>query len=241
MNIYRPSIFEGYPIIAGMSMRGNSSEFPPCGFSFRKLPLISDDQFALHETSFNKTIGLGIGKRIFTLRQEHGSEIISADDMHTDCGDGLYTISHQTTITVSLADCCGILIVDPKQRVLMALHSGWKGTKAGIGPKGVDLLMKTYDSKPEDLLIWLTPCAGKDAYEVGEEFNDYFPRHVYISNEGRITLDLQGAIIEGLLNKGILLKQLEISDICTIDDERFHSYRRDGDYGRNVAFLAFSD
>jgi len=241
MNLYRPSIFDGYPISAGMSMRGQTTEFPPYGFSFRKLPLISDEQFAVHEASLNKTIGHGIGKRIIALQQEHGSQIISADDMHSDRGDGLYTKSHQVTISVSLADCCGILIVDPMQKVLMALHSGWRGTKAEIGPKGVDLLKQTYNSKPEDLLIWLTPCAGKSVYEVGEEFNDYFPGHVYTSKKGSFTLDLQGAIMEGLLNRGIKKEHLEISDVCTINDERFHSYRRDGDQGRNVAFITFLD
>jgi len=54
-------------------------------------------------------------------------------------------------------------------------------------------------------------------------------------------LDLQAAIMEGLLNRGIKKEHLEISDVCTINDERFHSYRRDGDQGRNVAFMTFLD
>ena len=240
MEIYRPTIFDGHSIVAGMSMRGGTTDFPPFGFSFKHVPTISNDQFALHETALNKTIGKGIGKHIISLQQEHGAHIISADAANDVHGDGLYTKRRDVTIAVSLADCCGILIFDPVQQVMMALHSGWRGTRSEIGQKGVELLKHTYQSNPEDLLIWLTPCAGRDVYQVGDEFREYFPSHVHKSDEGTHILDLKGAIIDGLLSKGVVKHNMEISDVCTIQDARFHSYRRDGDLGRNMAFMTFA-
>ena len=237
MQFYQPSIFKGYPILAGMSMRGNVQDFPPCGFSFRQLPGITDEEFVLHQNALEQKIGRGIGKQVISLKQTHGVTIIPAEMAMDKEGDGLYTHTHIYTIAVSLADCCGILIYDPNNHVIMALHSGWRGAKAQIGPMGMDILSETYGSKPDDLLIWLTPCAGKFSYEVGAEFNQYFQQHVLEMPNGSYFFDLQSSIKQSLLNNGAKNGNIECTEMCTILNHDFHSYRRDGDQGRNVAFI----
>ena len=234
---YKPSIFEGYPIFAGMSMRGNSMTFPPNGFSFRQLANINDEDFAKHREALELFVGRGIGKTIISLNQMHGSSILSAEDAFNKEADGLFTKNHSLTITVSLADCGGILMYDPVNHVIIAIHAGWRGAYKGIAEKGIEALNKTYGTHAQDLLIWLTPCAGFASYEVGAEFKTYFPEHVKELSENKFHLDLQGTIKDTLVKNGARAENIETTNICTISDTTFHSYRRDGDMGRNVAFM----
>jgi hypothetical protein len=235
MEYIQSSIFAKQPILCGMSIRGDKSYFPPSGFTFRQLSL-SDEMFKLHSKAMEDAIGQGIGKRIVTLRQVHGKQIYDAGLSILPDGDGLHTKNPDIMLGIALADCCGIMIYDPQKNAIMALHAGWRGAKAMIGPKGIDIMMQSYYSNPEDLLIWLTPCAGKDTYEVGAEFGDIFPGHV-IQHESHSSFDLRGYISETLINSGVRSECIENTGICTITDNRFHSYRRDGDLGRNIAFM----
>jgi copper oxidase (laccase) domain-containing protein len=40
-----------------------------------------------------------------------------------------------------------------------------------------------------------------------------------------------------LTETGVQSQHIELSTICTITDDRFHSFRREGNMGRNIAFL----
>jgi len=218
-----------------MSMKGDKQTFQPSGFSFRQLQL-SDEQFRIHDESMNLNIGSGIGKRIVSLNQVHGTEIVDADIQSCADGDGLYTNNPEVVLGIALADCCGIMIYDPKKAVIMALHAGWRGALQGIATKGIAILQRQFKSQSSDLLIWLTPCAGKDRYEVGPEFLEHFPGFIEQSN-GIYLFDLRGFLFSELLQNGVLAQHIECSTICTIEDMRFHSYRREGNSGRNIAFM----
>jgi YfiH family protein len=233
----KPQLFKDRQLLCGMSMKGDIQTFKPSGFSFRQLQL-SDEQFRIHDESMNLHIGSGIGKRIVSLNQVHGTEIVDGDIQSFADGDGLYTSNPEVVLGIALADCCGIMIYDPKKAVIMALHAGWRGVLKGIATKGITILKRQFNSQSSDLLIWLTPCAGKDRYEVGPEFLDYFPGFIAQIN-GIYCFDLRGYLISELLQNGVIAQHIECSTICTIEDMRFHSYRREGNSGRNIAFIGF--
>jgi YfiH family protein len=216
-------------------MKGQISNHLPSGFTFRKASL-SDEQFTHHIESMENTIGTGIGKKIVSLNQVHGNLIHDAELNILPDGDGLYTNNPDLVLGIALADCCGIMMYDPAHKAIMVLHAGWRGAKQEIGPKGIETMTKQYGTKPSDIRIWLTPCAGKDRYEVGPEFINYFPG--YIDQIGTINyFDLRSYITSALTECGVQLQHIEKSTICTITDERFHSFRREGNVGRNIAFL----
>lgn len=235
MEYVKPIIFANSEVLCGMTKKGNPGSFPPSGFSCRQLSL-TDEEFAIHKYSMESTIGNGLGKRIVTIHQVHGNLIHDASLNVLPDGDGLHTNDPAIMLGIALADCCGIMIHDPKHHAVMALHAGWRGAKAGIGTKGIDIMNYHYGSNPEDLHIWLTPCAGAENYQVGEEFLDYFPGFVE-SRHGAYYLDLRGYITKTLIEAGVRPDAIESSDICTIQDQSFHSYRREGNLGRNLAFL----
>ncbi len=230
-----PTIFKQNSILCGMSMKGEMSKFQPSGFSFRRASL-TDEQFQVHIESMENSIGSGIGKRIISLNQVHGDHIHEAGLNMLPDGDGIYTNNPELVLGIALADCCGIMIYDPKNMAIMALHAGWRGAKLDIGPKGIEIMKEQFGTHPSDVLIWLTPCAGRDKYEVGPEFQDLFPGFVVQVNL-KYHFDLRSYIASTLRKSGVQSQHIELSTICTITDDRFHSYRREGNMGRNIAFL----
>ena len=231
----QPNIFKDYPILCGMSMKGEISKYPPSGFSFR-IASLTDEQFQVHVESMEHSIGSGIGKKIVSLNQVHGDQIHEAGLSMLPDADGIYTNNPDLVLGIALADCCGIMIYDPKNMAIMALHAGWRGAKLDIGLKGMEIMKEQFGTNPSDALIWLTPCAGKDRYEVGPEFMDLFPGFVDQVNL-KYHFDLRLYIASTLKESGVQSQHIELSTICTITDDRFHSYRREGNMGRNIAFL----
>lgn len=231
----QPNIFKDHPILCGMSMKGEISKYPPSGFSFR-IASLTDEQFQVHSESMEHSIGSGIGKKIVSLNQVHGDQIHEAGLSMLPDGDGLYTNNPNVVLGIALADCCGIMIYDPKNMAIMALHAGWRGAKLDIGAKGIEIMKEKFGTDSSDVLIWLTPCAGRERYEVGPEFMDIFPGFV---DQVDMTnyFDLRSYIASTLRDCGVLAQHIEISTICTITDDRFHSFRREGNIGRNIAFL----
>jgi polyphenol oxidase len=120
--------------------------------------------------------------------------------------------------TVLTADC--IPVVLGAHGAVAALHAGWRGLAAGVLEEGVRALQEV--GGRGDFAAIVGPCAGACCYEVGEEVHAAFDgahRH------GRL-IDLRAIAHERLLAAGVV----EVRDVqaCTICDERFFSYRREG-------------
>ena len=76
------------------------------------------------------------------------------------------------------------------------------------------------------------PCARGCCYEVGEEVHAHFPGH----RVGERNLALEAVAAERLREAGVTA--IEDTGLCTICDERFFSYRREGDAaGRNASVI----
>ena len=86
--------------------------------------------------------------------------------------DGLISDLPGDVIGVKIADCLGILIYDPRQRVIAAVHSGWRGTHQNIVGEAVRTLCEGWGSTPGDLWVGLSPSASGRNYEVGTDVHD---------------------------------------------------------------------
>lgn len=129
-------------------------------------------------------------------------------------------------LNVSIADCQAILVYDSANRVIAAIHSGWKGSKLNIVKKTIKRLKVDYNTNPSDLLVFLSPSASVEKYEVGSEFTEFFPETTN-SKAGNYYFDNRKEIINQLLDSGIRINNIESLNECTISNNRFHSYRRD--------------
>jgi YfiH family protein len=142
-------------------------------------------------------------------------------------------------LNLSIADCGGVMMYHPEDRAIAAVHSGWKGTKAAITEKTLMRMAAERDKKEyvKDLKVWFMPSASGEAYEVGEEFKEYFPETT-VMKEGKCYFDNRKEIKRRLYSYGITEENLYDYGECTISKNCYHSFRRDGeDSGRMNAFI----
>jgi polyphenol oxidase len=144
--------------------------------------------------------------------------------------DGLITNSYGLFLTVSTADCPTLYLYDPVKKAIGAVHAGWRGSSMNIVSRAVKLMREEYGTIVSNLIVFIAPAAGVCCYEVGEDVAKNFKDEFIIRSEKRNPhLDLKMHNRRELLESGVLVSNVEISEYCTIcTPELFHSYRRDG-------------
>jgi YfiH family protein len=240
MQIIIPKIFPKNEIIAGVTER-NLEQFPPFGFS-----ISNNNLFDEIKLNYMKSYLLNY---IIEKYKNNKLELITQKKIHSDSiniveafnnnlvGDSLITTIKNKILTVSIADCAAVLIYDIKNKIIAAIHSGWRGSKLKIVSKTIQKLIELYNSRIENLLVYISPLASVKNYEVGEEFLDIFPDFC-IKNGSKYYFDNKSAILSELKNFNIKNKQIEASELCTIENTFLHSFRRDGiNSGRMAAFI----
>ena len=190
---------------------------------------------------FSKVIGIPLSN-IIIPKQTHSAniKIIDAsneDQFHTDI-DALITQQAGICIAVKTADCTPVLLFDPVEKVIAAIHSGWRGTAQNIAGKTVEKLIHQFNSNPENIVAAIGPSIGQENYEVGPEvilkFHQLFPDNTSILGftglaNGKAKLSARHAIFEQLLKAGLTQRHIEISSLCTFHNaDDFYSARRDG-------------
>lgn len=132
--------------------------------------------------------------------------------------DGHAVATRGVAAMVLTADC--IPVVLGAEGAVAALHAGWRGLAAGILEEGVRALREVGGGG--ELTAIVGPCAGACCYEVGEEVHGAFGG---VHRVGR-KIDLRAIAHERLLAAGVA--RVEDVQACTICDERYFSYRREG-------------
>ncbi len=151
-------------------------------------------------------------------------------------GDALATDVPGLAVGVLGADCPGVLLVDPVHRALAVVHSGWRGTLAGIVPAAIATLVARYGTAASDLRVGIGPGISAAAYEVGPEVADAFRAGfadadlcVTPGRGDRSFLDLRTAIRLQLARAGVPDTSVGVLDLCTHGEPAlFFSHRRDG-------------
>ena len=197
-------------------------------------------------------LGIDAQYRIVLADQTHSDHIHVVTQAKT-CGwqerksaiascDALVTAQKGVMLGILTADCVPVLLFDPKQEVVAAVHAGWKGTKANIVAKTVACMEAHFGCNPHDIIAAIGPSIGGCCYEVGEEVATHFSRieGAYTKKEnGKYLLNLKYINKYQLLKAGLLLKNIEQSEVCTAcDSDRFFSYRKEqGCSGRFMSLI----
>lgn len=139
------------------------------------------------------------------------------------------SINERIAYGVLTADCVPILLRG--QGVWGVVHAGWRGLANGI----ISHAVKRLGGVSEAVIF---PAAAAPRYEVGQEvIASIGSSSVAESRFGRLSLDTAATAVQQLRRINPAAR-VESSGICTIEDTRFHSYRRDGDAaGRCVSFI----
>jgi hypothetical protein len=197
--------------------------------------------------------------KLISLRQIH-SDVIHLFDAAPPAlcqGDASITNRPGLLLSVQTADCVPILLVDPKNRAIAAIHAGWRGTLARIVVKAIGQMQMQFKSNPADLLAAIGPSIGGCCYEVGTEvatqFHSQFAEAPEWFDEFRtgdepnpvqwlnmmppghqpppknVLLDLRKANRAQLLAAGIRAPNIFVSDLCTAcRRDLLFSYRKEG-------------
>ena len=149
-------------------------------------------------------------------------------------GDALISDAPGIGLAIRTADCLPILIADPKNRAVAAIHAGWRGVVSEIASKAVDAMCRQFSSKPEDLVVAIGPGIGRCCFEVGPEVSAQF------GFSGRTKIDLVETTCRQLGRNGVRMGQISAVGICSCcNPELFESYRRDREAaGRMVSMIA---
>ncbi len=149
--------------------------------------------------------------------------------------DALITNLPNQCIGISTADCVPILLYDPKNKAIAAVHAGWRGTCSQILKNVIEALTKNYKTNPTDLIVAIGPSISVDVYKVGLEVVEAFKKEnfeiekIFQKKSDKYHLDLWTANKIILLEAGVQLENIEISEHCTYSEhERFFSARRLG-------------
>lgn len=174
--------------------------------------------------------------------QLHDDLILEATESGYFSGyDAFVTNRKDLILTIGIADCTPILIFDPITSSVGAAHAGWKGTAKNIAAKTLLKMQELYGSAPKDCFAFIGTSIDTAHFEVGEEVAKQFDTEFvhYFLNSNRPHIDLKAANRQQLLDLGIPIENIEISEFSTVlDNEHYFSYRKENaQTGRMLAVI----
>lgn len=173
------------------------------------------------------------------LRQVHGIRCVDAARAgHNAEADASFTRSPAVACAVMTADCLPVLFCDGAGSVVAAAHAGWRGLAAGV----LESTVAAMAAPAPELMAWLGPAIGPEAFEVGDEVRAAFladdgaAAAAFRSRGDKWLCDLYALARLRLARLG--LTQVFGGGLCTYGDkDRFFSYRRDGATGRMATLI----
>lgn len=161
-----------------------------------------------------------------------------------DC-DALYTRETNLLLGVFTADCVPILLYDPMEKLICAIHSGWMGTVKQITAKTLHTLIHEEGCDPKHLQAYIGPAIAAQSFEVGMEVVEKLQAlpfdpspFIRFKSQEKALVDNKGLNREMLLQAGILKENITVDKNDTFaKNDSFFSYRRDHQCGRHLSFI----
>jgi YfiH family protein len=212
----------------------------------------SEDIFQENRSQLAQILGIEIQQLVFP-RQTHTNCAVSLSELpkkELTETDALITNRPNICLCVQTADCVPILLFDPKEKVIAAIHAGWRGTVKKITTETVEKMIKNYGSKPENIRALIGPSIGPEIYEVGDEVVKEAQKHIpnvektlYQNNSKKFHFNLWEANRQLLLECGFQTRNIQISEECSFTlGEKYFSARREGvQTGRMVSGIMLKD
>ncbi|MGO1927347.1 peptidoglycan editing factor PgeF [Brachybacterium sp. AOP42-C2-15] len=188
------------------------------------------------------------------LETELGVPLIFVDQVHSAdvhvlpptgtapvvTADALVTDRRDVGLAIMVADCLPVLLSDPVSGTIAAAHAGRVGLLAGVLQRTIEA-MAEFGARPADLTASIGPAICGACYEVPaamrEESARLLPATWATTSWGTPSVDLRAGAIEVLSAAGIPPSAIDADHPCTLEDERFYSYRRQATTGRFAGIL----
>jgi YfiH family protein len=208
--------------------------------SFNLAAHVADDPAAVAANRARLRADLDLPDEPLWLRQVHGAAVVVHDGTAVAPeADGAVSFERGRVLAVLTADCLPVALASRDGGRLGLAHAGWRGLAAGVLERTVAVL----GVPGSELVAWLGPAIGAEAFEVGAEVREAFvaghpaDAAAFTANErGRWQADLYALARSRLARLGIT--RVAGGGECTFRDAgRFYSHRRDPRGGRMATLL----
>lgn len=217
---------------------------------------VGDDAHAVAENRARLAAALPAGTRFSWLSQVHGSDVVEARprDVPPEA-DAQWTRSPGMACAVMTADCLPVLFCSTDATVVGAAHAGWRGLLAGV----LEATVEAMQVAPPQLLAWLGPAIGPEAFEVGDDVRQSFLSAANLSAANHGEVERTARCFTPRFTPGVEHPDRWMADLYALargrlaalgvtriygghwcsyrDSEQFYSYRRDGDTGRMASVI----
>ncbi|BDX07253.1 peptidoglycan editing factor PgeF [Planctobacterium marinum] len=185
----------------------------------------------------------GPNKRLW-LQQTHSCRVVKfgegsiVGDNDNTAADGSFTFFKNHSCVVMTADCLPVLLTNKQGSFVAALHCGWRGLAGDIIQQCL-LQLRSHIQSNGEVIAWLGPAIGPDAFEVGSDVLAAFPKQSSAFKAQPNDKYLADIFAIATMKLNLLgVTQVFSSNLCTWSDrQRFFSYRRDGQTGRMASLI----
>ncbi|WP_114638557.1 peptidoglycan editing factor PgeF [Polynucleobacter necessarius] len=180
------------------------------------------------------------------LKQIHSAKVSTPDEPLQEA-DAIVSNRCDDVLAIMTADCLPVLFTNTSGTLVGAAHAGWRGLCSGVLENTVlKLQVLEPNLMPSDIMVWLGPAIGPDAFEVGQDVLDAFMDSSFSFPENAF-VPIAGKSGKYLANIYLLacccLEAVGVSNVyggnfCTVtQSDQFFSYRRDGITGRFASLI----
>lgn len=245
---FQPSALLADPllVVAGQSTRhGGVSSGPYASLNLGIST--ADDPRAVAENRRRFFAALGFDTdQTASAHQVHGDSILHVEKPgRYDGYDALVTNKKNLLLNVTVADCTPILIYDPVNQAIAAIHAGWKGTVLQIAAKTIQEMEALFGTRGQNCRAFIGACIDRCDYEVDEDVARHFDSRYAEWNveKQKFQLDLKAANKAQLLAQGIQNHNIEVSPFSTATHvSDYFSHRAEkGITGRMLAVIAMKN
>ena len=179
-------------------------------------------------------------KNAALMGQVHGTRVrvVSSGGLYEKT-DGLITNSPGVFLGVLVADCIPLLVYDPENEVIGALHCGWRSIVGGIAENALNIMAVKFSTNSKNVKAVTGPSAGPCCYEIKSDVACRLGEESVRHRDGKMYADLQTELGDRLVRAGIRKTNIERFDDCTVCNKMlYYSHRRDGNLsGRMMGFI----
>ena len=100
------------------------------------------------------------------------------------------------------ADCLPVLFCNRAGTEVAAAHAGWRGLCAGV----LEETVACFADKPENIIAWLGPAIGPNAFEVGPEV-----RAAFMAKDPQAALRIREILTQDMQNPRARFVEMSLS------------------------------
>ena len=172
---------------------------------------------------------------IATMRQMHGDDVAWAMPGLVPEADALLTYTPNVAVVVRVADCVPIVLATEERDSVGVVHAGRRGLLAGVVPAAAQILLERGKGS---VTAWVGPHICGRCYELdpdtAAEVADAIPAAASTTWTGTSAADIGAGVTAQLDELGVTVHHL---GGCTLEDDRFFSFRRNGTTQRQCALV----